>query len=265
MKPQNKKYLTYGAIGIGALLLLTVAFVPALGGETNCFDGIDNDNDGQIDDIDDDCDSFPVITETLCADGIDNDGDGMVDHNDTDCTPASCPAWQHPESVGTGPPICVPDSPTFGITTAELGLTSNWQRYYNDGKWSVFITNPYYGQQEPPRGTAPSDVRYLIRWVGPDGLIFQDDVSSFGARGGTLDDTHLDRDDEIDLASGVPLGQWTVYVYMTTEDIGIKDVGGVHVADVQGRTLQSLGSTTFTVTETQNSIIRAFCLILPTC
>ncbi len=48
--------------------------------ETDCDDGIDNDEDGLVDADDPDCWGTEV-----CDDGIDNDGDGLVDFEDPDC------------------------------------------------------------------------------------------------------------------------------------------------------------------------------------
>jgi hypothetical protein len=67
-----------------------------------CFDTIDNDNDGVTDLADPDCDSALDDTESgsmgtstgtttppmQCADGIDNDNDGVTDLNDPDCDSA---------------------------------------------------------------------------------------------------------------------------------------------------------------------------------
>ncbi|MGV7223149.1 MAG: hypothetical protein ACQ9MH_16660 [Nitrospinales bacterium] len=57
--------------------------------ETNCSDGVDNDQDGQIDCADSDCDSASncnsSVIETNCSDGVDNDQDGFTDCADTNC------------------------------------------------------------------------------------------------------------------------------------------------------------------------------------
>jgi hypothetical protein len=54
--------------------------------ETNCSDGLDNDNDGLTDCNDQDCANDPVcLPETNCNDGVDNDSDGFTDCNDQDC------------------------------------------------------------------------------------------------------------------------------------------------------------------------------------
>lgn len=55
--------------------------------ETNCSDGIDNDQDGDVDCEDSDCEGDPACPgeETDCSDGVDNDQDGDVDCDDADC------------------------------------------------------------------------------------------------------------------------------------------------------------------------------------
>jgi len=63
--------------------------------ETVCFDGIDNDRDGNTDCIDTDCDGERTTingiefecgsNEFICDDGADNDRDGMADCFDSDC------------------------------------------------------------------------------------------------------------------------------------------------------------------------------------
>lgn len=59
---------------------------------TACQDGLDNDGDGWIDELDPDC---AAGTEELglglagCNDGLDNDGDGLIDANDPECTRGS--------------------------------------------------------------------------------------------------------------------------------------------------------------------------------
>jgi len=51
-----------------------------------CDDGIDNDADGLVDCVDDDCltDTF-CLEAGNCGDGLDNDGDGLTDCADDDC------------------------------------------------------------------------------------------------------------------------------------------------------------------------------------
>ena len=51
----------------------------------DCTDGVDNDEDGEIDCNDADCEGTADCVED-CTDGVDNDADGDVDCDDTDCT-----------------------------------------------------------------------------------------------------------------------------------------------------------------------------------
>ena len=54
--------------------------------ELDCDNGIDDDADGHIDCADPDCYGTPTcVPETNCVDGIDNDSDGLVDCDDDDC------------------------------------------------------------------------------------------------------------------------------------------------------------------------------------
>ncbi|MEO0602117.1 MAG: hypothetical protein AAF211_11820, partial [Myxococcota bacterium] len=60
--------------------------------EVDCFDGGDNDADGQVDCLDSDCASLAACSETDCADGIDNDQDGAADCFDDECAlSTACP------------------------------------------------------------------------------------------------------------------------------------------------------------------------------
>jgi len=77
--------------------------------ESGCADGIDNDNDGLIDENDPGCwldpgdpgsydpDDDDESDEPSCADGIDNDNDGKIDENDPGC-------WTDPSDPGTYDP-----------------------------------------------------------------------------------------------------------------------------------------------------------------
>jgi hypothetical protein len=62
------------------------------GGPPPCSDGVDNDDDGWIDDADPDCDGGEALEAgfgtTACNDGLDNDGDSLTDADDPDCTDA---------------------------------------------------------------------------------------------------------------------------------------------------------------------------------
>ncbi len=56
--------------------------------EATCDDATDNDGDDLADCLDEDCDgegSCEFATEISCGDGLDNDGDGDVDSADSDC------------------------------------------------------------------------------------------------------------------------------------------------------------------------------------
>ena len=72
--------------------------------ETNCTDGVDNDEDGDIDCDDGDCFEEPACTvaaygmpfEEECDDGIDNDSDGLTDCADADC---ACELYGVPSEV----------------------------------------------------------------------------------------------------------------------------------------------------------------------
>ena len=55
-----------------------------------CFDGLDNDHDGQLDCRDFDC-LVPGVTvcegnDVTCGDGIDNDENGFTDCSDYSCS-----------------------------------------------------------------------------------------------------------------------------------------------------------------------------------
>lgn len=55
-------------------------------GDPSCSDGIDNDGDGLIDQLDPGCQSPEGPPgDASCSDGIDNDGDGLTDGADPDC------------------------------------------------------------------------------------------------------------------------------------------------------------------------------------
>ncbi len=60
--------------------------------ETDCSDGIDNNNDGLIDCDDSDCIASQDCDDPMaedCDNGIDDDGDGLIDSDDPDCNVSS--------------------------------------------------------------------------------------------------------------------------------------------------------------------------------
>lgn len=79
---------------------------PCVGGvcvprkEIDCFDGVDNDENGKIDCLDPSCELRQCgaaclckglkKTEALCSDNTDNDGDGAKDCQDPDCVDQAC-------------------------------------------------------------------------------------------------------------------------------------------------------------------------------
>ena len=76
-----------------ALIALFASPASAESKETQCTDGLDNDNDSVIDCSDADCaktpackpDGRPENTNKRCRDWIDNDEDGVTDCEDQDC------------------------------------------------------------------------------------------------------------------------------------------------------------------------------------
>jgi len=77
---------------------LFVDFEPQNKKETNCRDGLDNDNDGAADCYDPDCWFATNCTGELCDNGFDDDGDGFWDCEDPEC-------FDH-ESCGNAGEIC---------------------------------------------------------------------------------------------------------------------------------------------------------------
>jgi hypothetical protein len=78
-------------------------------GDPSCSDGIDNDGDGLIDQLDPGCQSPEgPPNHPSCSDGIDNDGDGLVDLADPDCQPGAGPGF----GGGGGGGGVVPPGPT---------------------------------------------------------------------------------------------------------------------------------------------------------
>jgi len=81
-------------IAIGFLSAIAIAlWTPSCsedkpeGGTENCADRMDNDGDGKVDCVDEDCKDNPICQNNpeFCSDGLDNDGDGDVDCVDSDC------------------------------------------------------------------------------------------------------------------------------------------------------------------------------------
>ncbi|MEM7244486.1 MAG: hypothetical protein AAF533_04045 [Acidobacteriota bacterium] len=79
-----------------------------------CDDGIDNDGDGLVDCVDDDCVDDRVCGE-ICYDGVDNDDDMLVDCDDPDCD-------GYDEDGDTTPDCfdCAPTDPLTSSTPAPI-------------------------------------------------------------------------------------------------------------------------------------------------
>ena len=59
---------------------------PSGGGDTeNCFNGVDDDGDGDVDCDDTDCGLDPYCLDEECGNNLDDDGDGYVDCDDPEC------------------------------------------------------------------------------------------------------------------------------------------------------------------------------------
>ena len=90
----NYGYLNFLKYSSHFLLILTISLTSCSSSDSNeeesinlaeiCNDGIDNDNDGNVDCTDPDCTS-DSLCEEICNDGIDNDGDGFIDCLDANC------------------------------------------------------------------------------------------------------------------------------------------------------------------------------------
>ncbi|MGM0558753.1 MAG: hypothetical protein ACQEVA_20370, partial [Myxococcota bacterium] len=63
------------------------ASATCVSGESDCTDGIDNDQNGYTDCDDSSCDTDPACSggSEICDNGTDDDGDGFVDCDDFDC------------------------------------------------------------------------------------------------------------------------------------------------------------------------------------
>lgn len=89
--------LLYSLISTSVFLFSPVTTIYAAERETQCTDGIDNDNDSVVDCGDADCASDPACKpsgsreddDRTCSDWIDNDGDGATDCDDRECVSAN--------------------------------------------------------------------------------------------------------------------------------------------------------------------------------
>lgn len=63
-----------------------------------CNNGIDDDNDGFVDEEDNDCIEFG----DECTNGLDDDGDGYVDADDFDCTETGIECFNGLDDDGDG-------------------------------------------------------------------------------------------------------------------------------------------------------------------
>lgn len=83
-----------------------------------CKNGGDDDADGLIDCLDNDCDNIGICefgTESLCSDGEDNDYDGDIDAADSDCgAAASCPV------ANPAPPAVLGATDVISFKTGSL-------------------------------------------------------------------------------------------------------------------------------------------------
>ena len=66
-------------------VILDIDYLSMACEETDCTDGIDEDEDGLIDCQDDDCSDLSICIESICDDGLDDENDGLTDCDDPDC------------------------------------------------------------------------------------------------------------------------------------------------------------------------------------
>jgi hypothetical protein len=70
--------------------------------ETDCADGLDDDEDGAVDCADPDCALATNCYESSCTDGVDNEGDGATDCDDGECfADAACAGLCPNADLGT--------------------------------------------------------------------------------------------------------------------------------------------------------------------
>ena len=63
-------------------VILDIDYLSMACEETDCTDGIDEDEDGLIDCQDDDCSDLSIYIESICDDGLDDENDGLIDCQD---------------------------------------------------------------------------------------------------------------------------------------------------------------------------------------
>jgi hypothetical protein len=86
---------------------------PSGGGDgENCFNGIDDDGDGDVDCDDSDCGADPYCLDEECGNNLDDDGDGYVDCDDTEC-------WGDASCAGEDCENGVDDDGDFDIDCAD--------------------------------------------------------------------------------------------------------------------------------------------------
>jgi|GEM_PF-1972505 len=141
-----------------------------------CDDGIDNDNDGQIDCDDPDCFFDPACNggAEVCDDGIDNDGDGLADCDDVqDCQAfPGCDYGGGDCCTDNGTPGCENDLGEDCVCAADpFCCESQWDAICAD----VF-ENTCGGSCG---GNSEGDCSNLVDDDG-DGLIDCDDADCFG-------------------------------------------------------------------------------------
>lgn len=88
----------------------------------NCYDGYDNDADGLADCLDPDCNEAVYEFECNCSDNIDNDKDGLIDCNDTDsCIAYSTSCYVCDQNTIT--PICK-TYPSFQLNNSSISVSA---------------------------------------------------------------------------------------------------------------------------------------------